>query len=73
MKLPKYPNLQAELARLGVTVASLADALGISRQALYNKIRGKADFTLADINLIKDYLNEKAGGELTLDYLFKYD
>lgn len=73
MTLPKYPNLQAEIARLGITVVSLADALGISRQALYNKLRGTTDFTLTELRLIQDYLSKEAGGGFALDYLFKVD
>ena len=71
MKLPTYPNLRAELARFNITISALADALGISRQALTEKLAKRANFTLADIIKIADFLNEKAGGGLTLDYLFR--
>lgn len=32
----KYPNIDAERARMGLTLDGLAKALGISRKTLYN-------------------------------------
>ena len=35
----KYPNLDAERARLGLSMAQLADCLGVSRKTVYNWMR----------------------------------
>lgn len=35
---PKYPNLEAERARRGLTYQELANALGISRVSMWSKV-----------------------------------
>lgn len=66
-----YPNLAAELARLGITYVSLAKMLGISRPALYKKLDGSTNFTLKDITAIQEILKAAdSNGDYTLDYLF---
>ena len=66
-----YPNLAAELARLGITYISLAKSLGISRAALYKKMSGAINFTLKDITAIQEILKTaNSDGDYTLDYLF---
>lgn len=66
-----YPNLMAEMARLGLTITSLADKLGMSRTNLYNKLYGVTNFTLKDITAIQEVLKAAdSNGDYTLDYLF---
>ncbi len=66
-----YPNLMAEIARLGLTISSLADKLGMSRTNLYNKLYGVTNFTLKDIIAIQEVLKAAdSNGDYTLDYLF---
>lgn len=38
MKSMKYPNIDAERARMGITRAELATRLGVGRRTLYNWI-----------------------------------
>ena len=66
-----YPNLLAEIARQGITIAGLADILGVTRSNMYNKLNGKTNFSLKDIKAIQDALraNDK-NGDYSLDYLF---
>lgn len=64
-----FPNLIAELARQGVSVAMLAERMGISRTALYAKLNGTVKFTLEDIDDIKSVLSEGNNG-ITVEYLF---
>lgn len=66
-----YPNLLAELARQSISVAKLAELLGMSRTNLYNKLYGITNFTLKDITAIQDILKAAdSNGDYTLDYLF---
>ncbi len=69
-KTPLFPNLSAELARQGLSVAALAERLGISATALYGKIRGAIQFSLREACEISEILSEH-GEEITMDYLFK--
>lgn len=66
-----YPNINAELARNGLTVAMLADYMGMTTQNVYNKLNGKTAVNQKDMKSIQDFLSVKGGGTFTLDYLFK--
>ena len=66
----RYPNIDAELARNGLTAAMLADFMGMTRQNVYNKLNGKAAVTLKDMEQVQEFFRVKAGGTFTLDYLF---
>lgn len=65
-----FPNIHAELARAGLDASTMADYLGITRQAIYNKLGGKTSFTLKDMKLIQSFFQAKGCGSFTLDYLF---
>ena len=67
-----YPNLNAELARSGLTVAMLASFMGMTTQNVNNKLNGKTAIKLRDMKAIQEFLKVKGGGTFTLDYLFKY-
>lgn len=49
--------LEYEMKKRGYTRESLAAAIGISRSALYRKLAGKSEFTLAEIRAIADVLD----------------
>jgi transcriptional regulator with XRE-family HTH domain len=66
-----YPNIRAELARNGLTVAMLADYMGMTTQNVYNKLNGKTAVNQKDMQLIQEFFRVKVGGTFTLDYLFK--
>lgn len=63
---PFYPNLEAELARLGVTHEELAAELGVKGATLSPVMTGKTRMTLDTAQRIRDYV---VPGE-SLDYLF---
>lgn len=65
-----FPNLLAELARQGMTALKLAELLGMNKATLYNKINGRAAFTLEDVFAIQRIL-KAGGGDYTIDYLFQ--
>ena len=51
-----YPNLRAEMKRKGITLAWLADQLGITIGTLSQKLTGKSPFTLNEAKKIKEIL-----------------
>ena len=66
-----YPNIRAELARSGLTVAMLADYMGMTTQNVYNKLNGKTAINQKDMKTIQEFFSVKESGAFTLDYLFK--
>lgn len=66
-----YPNINAELARYGLTVAGLAEFMGMTAQNLYGKLKGNTAVTEKDMKAIQEFFKAKGGGAFTLDYLFK--
>lgn len=62
-----YPNLERELIRRRMNVSTLADLIGISRPAMYEKRKGRNDFRRFEMFEIKKAL----GSEMTLDELFR--
>ncbi len=61
-----YPNLNAELARVGITRLMLAAKLGVTPGTLSLKLNGKSDLSLAECVKIKEIV----APEKTLEYLF---
>lgn len=61
-----YKNLEAELARKGITKGDLAKALQIRPTTLSNKLSGKSIITLKEALTIKSVL----GVEMSLEELF---
>ena len=62
-----YPNLRAEITRHNLTMAQVADAIGLSVTHFSLKMNGKYGFTLEEAFSIKKFLNTK----LSLDVLFQ--
>ena len=50
-------ELKAEIARNGLTIPKLAEAIGIGKKALYEKLSGKTAFTQREISRISKTLN----------------
>lgn len=44
--MPKYPNLAAEIARRGVTVRQMADAIGCAPRSMKQRLNGEVKLTL---------------------------
>lgn len=52
------PNeLKAEIARNNMTIPVLAQKLGLSKKAMYQKISGETQFKQKEISAIKNILN----------------
>lgn len=65
----RFTNLLTEMARKNITQKQIAKVLKIEPATLSKKINFKTDFTLPEINLIRDYIDP----ELKLDFLFSIE
>lgn len=65
-----YKNLEAEIARAGMTKSEMADAIGMKYSTLWRLLSGKQPFRLGEMIAIKSELEERNGADYTLDYLF---
>lgn len=61
-----FCNLEAEIARKGISKINIARVLKIKPSTLSQKLHGTSDFKLSEAKMIKDML----GTELTIDQLF---
>jgi hypothetical protein len=61
-----FPNLNAEMARNGMTIKSLSEKTGIKYDSLKNKMSGETEFKRSEMISIK-----KEFPDCTMDYLFK--
>lgn len=59
-------NLIAEMAIKKITQKELSEVTGIKQRTLSDKLRGRTEFTLAEMIVIRD----TCFPDLTLDYLF---
>lgn len=62
-----YPNLEAEIARKGLTNADLSAICGIAEKSFSNKRTGKTEFVLSEMKALK----AKCFPSCTLEYLFE--
>lgn len=62
----KYPNLRAEMSRIGIRQRDVAKLLGVSELTVSKKMNGKSSFTIDEAFLIK----ETFFPNFTVDYLF---
>lgn len=51
-----YPNLRAEIARRGLTLAQVAEIIGKTISTTSLKMSGKSDFTLPECKALSVYL-----------------
>lgn len=61
-----YPNLAAEMARIGITEKDLAQEIGKSTDTIRNWMRGKGDFPVGKAFAIQERFFPQA----TIAYLF---
>lgn len=66
LKKNKYPNLRAEMSRIGIKQADIAKVLGIREVTVSKKMNGKSTFDIDEAFLIKKTFFPN----LSLDYLF---
>lgn len=62
----KYPNLRAEMSRIGIKQADIAELLGVRGVTVSKKMNGKSTFNIDEAFLIKKTFFPN----LSLDYLF---
>lgn len=62
-----FHNLEAEMARAGLSKKDLASCIGKTERALNNKMSGNTSFTWDEILAIKDTFFS----DLDIDYLFE--
>ena len=66
MSRRRYINLEAEMARKGLSKKDIAETLGVRTATVYDKLKGKHPFTLDEALKIKN----KYFPAFTLEYLF---
>jgi hypothetical protein len=66
----RFRNLEAEFARIGLSVEEVGDKLGFAKCLLYNRLNGKTNWILADMLKIQKFVNDSTQSHYTLDYLF---
>lgn len=64
-----YRNLRAEMARQGVTVGDIAEALGVRKATASDKLNGRYRFYFDETMKIKN----RFFSDHSLEYLFKRD
>ncbi len=62
-----FPNLRAEMARLGITTEAMASKIGKSKEWLENRFNGKCSLPINIAFKIK----EECFPEIQFEYLFK--
>lgn len=61
-----FKNLKAELARNDKTYTDVAGVIAVNSKTITNKMAGKTEWTLKEMNLIK----KEIFPECSIDYLF---
>lgn len=61
-----FRNLEAELARIGMSKKELADEIGLNYRTLLYKLNGESQINKKEMSLIK----KKVFPNMTIDYLF---
>lgn len=62
-----FPNVKAEMARQGITLAILSERTGIPIQRLSLKLNGKGELTMKEAITIREAL----GVDISLDELYQ--
>lgn len=62
-----FPNLNAEIARSGITKKELAKVIGIASNDFYLRLSGKREFKRSECSRICKLLNNK------FEYLFQVE
>jgi transcriptional regulator with XRE-family HTH domain len=62
-----FSNLRAEMARKGITIQRIADALDVNRDTAARKLSRRSPITLSDASIIRNRLFPG----LSLHYLFQ--
>lgn len=63
-----FKNLNAELSRIGMKTEAFARYLGVSKKTANNKLTGRTEFTLSEIEKVSSLFPN-----MSIDYLFYRD
>lgn len=66
----RFKNLEAEFARIGLSVEEVAKELGFAKVVMYNRLANKTKWTLNDMLKVQKFVNDRTKSHFTLDYLF---
>jgi hypothetical protein len=66
----RFNNLEAEFARIGLSVEEVGKELGFAKCVMYNRLNGRTKWTLCDMLKVQKFVNERTQSHFTLDYLF---
>lgn len=61
-----FPNLKAEMARVNITAAQMAEAVDMPYNTMINKLSGRSTFTILEAFRIRAVFKDS----FTIDYLF---
>lgn len=61
-----FPNLRAEMARVGIKTKHIMELLEVNRRTAQNRLNGKVPPTLPEMLKIRDAFFP----DMTIDYLF---
>lgn len=50
-------KFRAKMVEKGITIADVANVIGINETTLYRKMNGKSDFSRSEIQILKSLLN----------------
>lgn len=63
-----FNDLNAEIARCGLTIPELSKRIGVSKKTMYSRMRGETEFSQSEISKIAEVLN--LDGERILNIFF---
>lgn len=63
-----FNDLNAEIARCGLTIPELSKRIGISKKTMYSRMKGETEFSQSEISKIAEVLN--LDGERILNIFF---
>lgn len=66
----RFSNLEAEFARMGLSIEEVGAELGFAKALMYNRLACKTNWTLSDMLKIQKLVNDRTQSNHTLDYLF---
>ena len=55
MKKPKFPAIASEMAKRGEILSDLAKLLDVSPLTIFNKLNGKTEFTVSEVEKLKEH------------------
>lgn len=65
-----YKNLRAEMVRNGISKHEVQKTLDISNNTYYDKMNGRTEFKLSEVEKILALLYRKSGKVYSVEYLF---